>query len=217
MTPRPELKARVLSAVAREPAPARRAVARRRIGFTLLAAAWATAIVVALGGVGTRVRPASLLAGTAAGWALLALAATRESSRRRSMVGPPSGRLATVVAATPVCLLAWYAASLWRSRIEVVAAPPSCALVCFGATLGIASVPLLLFLWLRRDADPVHPRAAGAAIGVATGAWASVFIDLHCQYMDMAHVALGHVAPAVVLAVLGALAGKAVLGVKAPD
>jgi hypothetical protein len=47
------------------------------------------------------------------------------------------------------------------------------------------------------------------------GAWASVLIDLHCECADLLHVTLGHVLPVAVLAAVGAIVGRRVIGMRA--
>ena len=74
---------------------------------------------------------------------------------------------------------------------------------------------LAAFLFLRRGSDPVHPRASGAALGAAAGAWASVLIHLHCPVAATDHVLLGHLAPVLFLSLAGVLVGRRLLGVRA--
>ena len=50
-------------------------------------------------------------------------------------------------------------------------------------------------------------------MGAAAGAWGGVMIDLHCEIAHEMHVALAHVLPVVVLAAVGAIVGRRVLGI----
>ena len=78
------------------------------------------------------------------------------------------------------CSRPWYVGSVARSDISVVASPLSASLRCVVATSRAGSgAPLALLLLGRKGGDPVHPRVTGAAIGVVSGAWAAVLIDLH--------------------------------------
>ena len=62
---------------------------------------------------------------------------------------------------------------------------------------------------MRRDTDVKHPRAAGAALGgAAAGAWGGRLFEAHCPSLDLVHLALGHVLPIAILALLGALFGQ---------
>ena len=64
--------------------------------------------------------------------------------------------------------------------------------------------------WVRRDTDVKHPKATGAALGSAAGAWGGAFLEGHCPSLDIVHMTLGHALPIVVLALLGALFGRVV-------
>jgi hypothetical protein len=212
MKPPADLKARVLLAVARDPSPDRRAVSVRA-ARAWLGVGLATALMfVAIGGLRAVERPLAFVLGTAAGWGGIALAATVASARRGKMVGRPFVVLVLSVAVTPVALGLWYL--IWVGNWGGLGppAPASRALVCFGVSLVLAAGPFFVLTRGRRDTFPAHPRATAAAIGVVAGAWAGVLMDLHCERADVVHVALGHVAPAAVLALAGAVLGDRLLG-----
>jgi hypothetical protein len=216
-TPPSDLKARVLAAAAREPSAGRRAVRRRALGSWAWALALTFAIFLALGGFRAVERPVSFVLGTAAVWAVIALAASLGSSRGQSMLGRPRVVLLTAMLVTPATLLA--ARLAWPDVVAPSVAPnvigaPVRALVCLGVSLSLAIGPFVALVLGRRGVDPVHPRLAAATIGVVAGAWASVLIDLHCELTDVLHVAVGHVLPVALLAVLGALVGERLLGVR---
>jgi hypothetical protein len=92
--------------------------------------------------------------------------------------------------------------------------PERLGLKCFGLTLAAAIFPLLALLYVRRESDPVHPAVTGAALGSACGASAGIMVELWCPVAAPAHVALGHIAPIAVLAVLGALLGARILRIR---
>jgi hypothetical protein len=215
MTPRIELKARVLALAAKEASPIRRAVERRRAIRWLGACVWMLLVFGGLGGLRAVVRPVAFVLGTAAGWAAIALAATLGSSRKRSMLGRPESALLLIVVATPLALEAWYSAWVGRADFAVAASPAVAILHCLIATLAMAAAPFALLLVGRRGSDPNHPRSTGAAMGVVSGAWGAMLIDLHCEHSDLMHVTLGHVLPALLLGLLGFILGAAVLGVRA--
>jgi hypothetical protein len=75
------------------------------------------------------------------------------------------------------------------------------------------AVPLLVaFVAVRRRSDPVHPGVAGAALGVTAGVAAGTLVDLWCPVGFVQHVLLGHILPLLVVAALGAWAGRRFLG-----
>ena len=113
-------------------------------------------------------------------------------------------------------LLAWVAGFDAKFPEAVFPCPFAHGCKCLVLTLLLAAAPLAALVFSRRASDPVHPRATGAALGAAAGAWAAVAIDLRCAYGTLEHVAFGHALPVVLLAALGAwLGGRAVaLGIK---
>ena len=132
------------------------------------------------------------------------------------MLGRPTSWLLGIAVVTAPSLLGWLlvGTTIWPELQE----PPGdlkLHVSCFVATTVFAIGPFVALLLARRFSDPVHPQAAGAALGAISGAWASVMIDLHCSVSSTAHVALAHVAPIVMYAVAGALIGGRVLGVRA--
>ena len=214
MKPPAQLKSLVMAATAREASPSRHAVERRRALSWFAAGLWMLLVFGGLGGMRAVERPIAFVLGTAAGWAALSLVATWGASRGGSMLGRPRSALLCVVVATPLLLEAWYVGSVARSDITVVASPVSASLRCVLATLAMALPPLALLLLGRKGGDPIHPRVTGAAIGVVSGAWAAVLIDLHCERVDFAHVTLGHVLPVVGLALVGGARGGTWLRVR---
>jgi hypothetical protein len=213
-TPPPSLKLRILEAARREPSPTR-SVTRHRITVLMAAALVGLAgVFLAIGGLHVDGRPVPHVAGTAMGWAGVAVAVTWQAlARGRSMLGRPRSQLLAVVAATPLALLAWLA--VWDACYPH--AGTSCGLAacipCFVLTLLLAAAPLGALTIARRESDPVHPRVTGAALGAAAGTWGAVMIDLRCSVVTMSHVALGHALPVVALAGVGALLGRRVVGV----
>jgi hypothetical protein len=88
--------------------------------------------------------------------------------------------------------------------------------MCLPLTLAAAAFPLLALLYARRESDPVHPAFTGAALGSACGAAAGIMVELWCPVSTPRHIALGHILPIGVLALMGALLGSQMLGLRRP-
>lgn len=240
-----DLRARVLDAVRREPAPARPVEARRRAMLIALgfAAAGVIAVVkraldasnprgrhlwhvVADGGVPTQDRPLGFVVMLELVWLLVAAVATWVGiARGRSMLGRSSASKLAVATITPLALIVtWLAVGVVWLRdvlplawLEVMDDVPALQTHtnCALASIAYAVGPLLAFFAIRRRRDPVSPRQTGAAIGAVAGAWGAVVHFPFCECTSPLHMALGHVLPVVVLAAIGALVGDRVLGVRA--
>jgi hypothetical protein len=78
----------------------------------------------------------------------------------------------------------------------------------------LSLAPMIGALWLRRGSDPVHPRAAGAALGAAIGAGTWVLVDLWCPVAYVPHLLLGHVLPLLLIILCGAALGGPLLGLR---
>lgn len=213
----PELRAEILVRVKRTPSPDALQVRRRRVLSLAAGAAVAVAATLALG-VSLGGRPAAFVALTVVGWGLVAWAASAVAgSRGRAMLGPPRARLVLVALASAPVLFAWLMACTTRwPGVRAAEGTLHAHLTCFFFTALLSLAPFAALASTRRAADPVHPRATGAAIGAAAGAWGSVLIDLHCPLSQPLHVALAHVLPSLLYAGLGALVGARLFGVRAP-
>ena len=211
-----DLRKRVLEAASREPSPNRASVQRSTVLVSAAAVIGGVALFFAVGGVHLGARPTEVVAVTAAGWLIIALAATWGAfGRGRSMLGRPVGWLLVVALATAPTFLLWFL--MWTMMRPEASSPlPSLGihLACFVMTILFSLSPIAAFAVARHGSDPVQPRATGAALGAAAGAWAGVMIDLHCPVSATAHVIFGHLAPIVVLAIAGAWLGRRVLGIR---
>jgi hypothetical protein len=214
VSPTDERKARVLASIRKERSPVRRDVRRRTILAWLAGSLWVLAVFVALGGLRAVDRPVTFVLRTAAGWAAVAVAATWGASRGGSMLGRPRSVLFAVIVAAPLSLEAWYAGCLMHADFTVGSWPVAGGARCVLATLMLAAAPFAALFAGRRGLDPTHPKATGAVLGVVSGAWAAVLIDLHCEHADLVHVTLGHVLPVVLCVGLGVACGAAWLGVR---
>jgi hypothetical protein len=206
-----DLRSRILEAVRAEPAPTRRAMLLRNA--LLLAAGGAVALAIFFfyyDGVRVYERPTLLVVATSSGWFLAAAVAVRIAfARGHSMFGRPTAWLVALVVGAPFLLLAWKVA---------VTAPFGATMMakwelrtgyrCLGMTLGIGLVLLAAFTAARRRSDPLRPGITGAALGMAAGIAAGGLVDLWCPVAHVDHLLLGHILPLVVLAAVGALAGR---------
>jgi hypothetical protein len=212
----PDLRARVLQAAQREPSPTRDATMKRAWLAAALGAAASLALSLKLGAPPTEVRAPQAIVLAAGGSALFAVVATwLAASRGGSMIGRSRASLVALAGLLPVALLAWCvfgAAALGEPQIP--GESTRAHVVCFVFTTLFAIGPFAAFGYLRRGSDPVHPRALGAALCAAAGAWGTMLINVHCAFTSATHLALGHVLPVAVLAAVGALIGGRLFGVR---
>ena len=207
--PSPELRKRVLEAVQREPVPSRPAGGRRRARAVAFGFAVPLVILAAsyFGGPRAHDRPLGYIAALALAWLPIAALATWAGvGQGRSMLGRPAAWAVSVVALTPLALLASWAlvASVWPSILDDPSGPPQ-HVVCNVMTLIFAAAPLVAFGVLRRASDPVNPALTGAAIGAASAAWAALVLHVLCGFTSAVHILLGHIAPVVLITLFGAL------------
>ncbi len=213
MMPPPDLRARILEAARHEAAPTRDVAERSATIAVVSGYAIAVVLMLVTGGPETTRRPPELLVATALGWASIALAAAWGAyGRGRSMLGRATSILGTLALVTGPLLLGWAMMTSAWPEAQLRQGTMRIHVACFAFTMMYALAPLVGLSIARRGTDPVHPRATGAALGAAAGAWGSVMIDLHCPLSGTMHVALAHVLPVVVLAALGAWAGRRIVG-----
>lgn len=196
--------------VAGEAGPARAVVRRRRALALLGGLAWFAAQVGALG-LRTDLPRLGLfftLVQTALPAAFGAAALGLALWPGRDGLGARAG---TLRAATITVLAALAAvAFLVPPPFEYVAPPgmpPPVAwiLVCADIVLVMGAVPLALAAAAWRRAFAVSSAERTGAIGAACGLGAVTSMQLHCENILPVHVAFGHVLPAVVLSLVGAL------------
>jgi hypothetical protein len=211
--PSAELRARVLAQVAANPTPPRPVVERRILVLAAMAALATTALFFAMGGFVKGTRPIELVAFTAGFGLLAALVLTRVSAGvTGSMLGRPRQVLlvACIVLAPALALVAFAAATFWpapaaehvTTRIDFV---------CGAITIVQGALPLVALLVPRRGSDPVHPALTGAALGMTAGTWTALMASLRCPHAAAPHCILAHVLPTLLLTLLGALLGRALL------
>jgi hypothetical protein len=204
----------VLAAIQAEPAPTRQTVRRRAWLLIGLGITVALATFVQLGGIRLYDRPTVLVVGTCFGWSVIASAAAWIGvARGGSMLGRSTASLVTLIVATPLALLAWKVGVTVLFGPQMLAPWPSRpGFRCLWLSLAMAVPLLVAFVAVRRRSDPVHPGVAGAALGVTAGVAAGTLVDLWCPVGFVPHVLLGHILPLLVVAALGAWAGRRFLG-----
>jgi hypothetical protein len=211
-----DLRARVLREAAATPSLTRSQHRRRLHAIAVVGAAATTGLFFAMGGFSLETRPLELVVFTAGVGLLAALVMTRLSAGKpRSMLGRPRSILLTacVVVAPALALVALIAARCWPSTASE-AVPEGAHLACAAFTLAQGALPLIVLLIPRRGTDPVHPAIAGAALGMTAGAWTAMMAYLRCPHAAGLHCVLAHVAPTVVLTLLGAGLGWFFLGLR---
>jgi hypothetical protein len=209
-----KVRERLLESIRREPSPTRSDLARREMWLVVVGVAIAVSILLAMGGPNAGQRSSSEVVISASAWMACAIIVTwiALARLRHGMGISRDWRTLAAVVTTPI-LIATFVVVCRDEMNRGAAATVIATLKCLAATLAMATAPLVVLLIARRGSDATHPRATGAAIGAAAGAWGGVLIDLHCPTAAFPHVALGHALPALVLAAVGALVGKSALGI----
>jgi hypothetical protein len=211
-----DLRSRILAEVKKTPAPTR-AEHRKRVALVAgIGAIATTALFFATGGFTPGARPAELIAFTV-GFALFAAAMlTRLSSGgSTSMLGRPRHVLVTacIVTAPLLAIVALVAAMCWPGPASEPV-PGAAHLSCAALTLLQGSLPLIALLAPKRGSDPLHPAVTGAALGMTAGAWTATMAYLRCPHAAALHCIVAHVAPTVLLTLVGAALGWALLRIK---
>jgi hypothetical protein len=209
------LRARVLSAVRREPAPIRSRVRIRNAALLLSGFVVPVIGLLAFGGVWAGPRPAVLVAETAIGAGAIALTASVVAlSRGRSVLGRTAAWLSGLVVMTPVVLFVWKIAVSSRFDDMMVKWPERVGLRCLWLSCLLAAWPLVAFVMIRKRSDPTHPWLTGAATGAAVGASMWVLVDLACPVSYVPHLLLGHVLPLMIITGAGAVLGRRFIGIR---
>jgi len=212
----PDVRAAILAEAKKVPSPNRSETRRANAIAIVLGVATAATMIAALGlTLGGRPMPFVLL--TLVGWAAIALATSVVGeSRGKTMLGRARVVVVVFALASAPAIFAWVmGCTMGWPEVLQGAGTIRQHVACLLATLLLSTGPLVALAFVRRASDPVHPRATGAAIGAAAGAWGGVLIDMHCPLVQPMHVALAHVAPVVIYATIGALLGSRLFGVRA--
>jgi hypothetical protein len=207
-----ELRTRTMAAVRRHPSRTHRAFRAHAILLMTSSVAVSLVIFFLAGGLRAAPRPESLVAGTLGGaLAIAVLSVFAGLHRGRSMLPRPGWQLVLLVVLVPAALFAWKIA--WSARYPgmMVDWPERPGLRCFVLTVAMGISPLASLVLLYRNSEPVRPGLVGAAMGVAVGAVTWVFLELWCPVAYPHHLLIGHVAPALLLAMIGAVLGRSMM------
>ena len=143
---------------------------------------------------------------------VLALATTLAAALAALLLAVPGARGAAAMAWAPigasaiwVALLASRIASSGGSFDGSMAWPYP---VCVLKVLSMAVLPGLALIAMVRRNGPLHAEWTMGLAGLAAGAVGSLGAHLACPEVNPAHTLLGHVAPMLALAVLGAVLGR---------
>jgi hypothetical protein len=214
--PSSDLRARVLAEIAKTPAQTRGEHRKRIFLIAAVGALATTTLFFAMGGFQKGTRPVELVLFTSGFGLIAAIVLTRVSSGvTGSMLGRPrqSLLLACVVAAPILAVVALTAAAMWPTN-AAEEVPGQGHIGCAVATLAQGALPLIALIIPRRGTDPVHPAITGAALGMTAGAWTAMMAYLRCPHAQAFHCIAAHVIPTIVLTMLGALLGHALLKIK---
>jgi hypothetical protein len=202
------MKARVLDAARKKFSPTRPSVTVDTILLLLTAAAVALNIFLGSGGVVIGPRSLALVVATALGRGTIALASTWASlARGGSMLGRTLAWLVTTSVVTPVAIVGWTLLAASATADGNAAGSWHCIVTATSIGFG----PLAAFLAVQRQGDVAHPVATGAALGVASGAWADFLMVMGCPASSITHRLLCHAAPTAILAAAGAALGAFVI------
>lgn len=216
MKPPAELRSRILSAVAGEPAATRVQIERRRVVMLLSAGVVPLLIFLGFGGLREGPRPAALVLRTALGGAAIALVALVVAcSRGRSTLGRARAYFLWLVIVTPIALLTWKVAMSVEFTHMMQAWPGRVGFRCLWLSCLMAVWPLAALVLTRKGTDPLYPALTGAAIGSAIGASIWVLVDLSCPIAYVPHLLLGHALPVLILTFAGAKLGERFIAFRA--
>jgi hypothetical protein len=207
----PDLKQRVLAAVADVPAPTRAQTLRARSWLLGCGVVGALAIFFVEGGVRTTARPPSMMALTSLGTAVIAgVGMWILFSRGRSALGRPGAQLLAAAVVSSVLFVAWrYRISSSYGMVEAWPSRPGFR--CFALSIATGALPLLGALLSWRRSLPVSPLATGAAFGAGAGLGSALLVDLWCPVSYLPHLLIGHLMPILALALLGGVLGGRIL------
>jgi len=208
----PDRRSRILASVTAIPAPTRRQLLRRQAWLVLAGVAGALTLFWVEGGLRATGRPPSLVAWTSLGTSCFVgtgmwfLFTRGRSGLRRGWAALTFAAVAPAVAFV-----------LWRyglGSLYQLAGPSPAHLGyrCFAMSVTTGGLLLFSALMAWRRADPMTPRATGAAFGAGAGLGSALLIDLWCPVSYVPHLLLGHVLPIAVLAAAGAALAGRILG-----
>jgi hypothetical protein len=123
------------------------------------------------------------------------------------MLGPATRRILWALSA-PVAAVAFAAVVIPNTTPTPNSAFLQTTLRCDAGVL-IVALPLLVLLVYGQRGRLLPARGfVGALAGVAAATWAQVPLHWACPWTDLPHTLLGHVAPAIPLAIVGAVLAR---------
>jgi hypothetical protein len=201
-----DLKARILSATKQEPSPTRRAAGTADVIVLAATLAAVLNLFLACGGVlaGENLERSYV---SSAAWATVAGAATWVAfARGKSMLGRRKSALAAASAGTIVA-----GVGVVRLSSSWAGASGSVVRALLMGTLA-STIILAGFVYSRRGSGLRHPRAAGAALGAASAAWAALLVELNQPQLQFGSALLAHLIPMLLAIALGyALGGRVIV------
>ena len=162
-------------------------------------------------------RPYGYVGLVAIGWSALVIGASRWMLRPGpSMLGRPRPKLLQLAVGLPPSLLAvsCVASIMYPETLRAPAYGWHVHLVCALMTGAMSLAPVGVALWFFRRSDPVRPAVTGAALGAIAASWGGAVIAIQCPHPEPLHVALGHVGPIALTAVVGAMIGARLLSLR---
>ena len=210
----PDLKDRVLASVKALPAPTRREALRARTWLFSCGVIGALAVFFLNGGVRMLARPPSFVALTGAGTAgVVGVGMWLLFTRGRSTLRRPRSVLLAAAVLSAIAFCAWRYGIARIYRLTGVW-PGREGFRCLGMSVVTGGLLLFAALVSWRRSDPVTPWATGAAFGAGAGLGSALLVDLWCPVSYLPHLLLGHVLPIAILAAVGGLIGRSVLGIR---
>jgi hypothetical protein len=146
---------------------------------------------------------------------ILALATAVAAAFAALRLAVPGARDAVALAWIPMILTALWIIAL-SLRIAFAGGSMAGSMTwpypaCLIKVASIAAMPAVLLIVMLRRAGPLRLALAGGLGGLAAGAVGSLGAQLACPNGNPAHALLGHAAPMVMLALLAAVFGRALL------
>jgi len=208
----PDLKDRVLLAVANTPSVTRSEARRRAAGYSVLAAIPMVILLFLAGGPGhAEGRPFGVTLALTAGCLIMAMGATwMAASRTRWMMGPGQLTCVFIALGLPLVYVTWIGAfhGLYTPPFERF------GIRCFFLALAAAPWPYAAMAMWRKLIEPRHPALLGGVFGAVAGAWSGLVVVLFCPLSEPAHLARGHWLPFVVLVAAGSRIGSRLFGIE---
>jgi hypothetical protein len=209
---RDDFKARLRTAVQKNPRPTRPESRRRVVGVHAIAILVMLGIFEAAGGAAHGSgRPALLTIVVVAAVSLVGVAATfLATPSKGSMLERPWWVHLGLVLLAPVAITV--AMTVWHHFYDEPF--QRFGWRCMGLTIAMGIALGTAMFAVRRARVIHHPGSTGGALGATAGVWATMLVDVWCPLTNLPHVVVGHALPVLVLGLVGVLAGTKILALK---